>query len=148
MGLRKEYLRQREGSILVWNEDGQFFGELIGPKLQGNLYGLERHVWIPFSYAMEKLKFKFWDKLIPEFQGKTDNETYEKVSNVFRGLWSLFKRQRNRELFGDGHVDESTLFEGAAAEGIVFYRRNTFPVQMSKLRRDMFDWYKGKQHGI
>ncbi len=127
------------------SHEGQFFGELIGPKLQGNPYKLEKHIWIPFSYAMKRLRYKFWEKFIEELENKTDREIYEKVSDLFKGLWSLFKR-KEKQKFKEGREDENTAFEGMAAEGIVFYRKNTFPVQMAKLRRDMFEWFKGKDH--
>ena len=139
-------LQAKEKKYFDLSEDGQFFGELIGPKLQGNPYGLDKHLWIPFSYALKKLRYKFWNKFVEELEGRDDEYIFNRVSNLFKGLWSLFKRQRSREIFGDGKVDENTPFTGAAAEGIVFYRKNTFPVEMAKLRRDMFDWYKGTEH--
>ena len=29
--------------------DGQYFGEVIGPKVQGNPYKLDYYIWMPFS---------------------------------------------------------------------------------------------------
>ena len=38
--------------------DGQFFGELVGPKVNGNPYKLKEHLWIPFStFCQKHLKF-------------------------------------------------------------------------------------------
>jgi len=140
-------------------KDGQYFGELIGPRVNGNPYQLETHLWIPFDVLKQKLRFKFWDKLIPEFKGKSDEEIFKIVDEVFKGLWSLFKRQRGIK----GVVNENVGFEGIAAEGIVFYRKGKeinlvrhkdvpggklTTLEMCKLRRDMFDWFKGKRHGL
>ena len=139
--------------------DGQYFGELIGPLVNGNPYKLETHLWIPFDVLKEKLRFKFWDKLIPEFKGKSDEEIFKIVDEVFKGLWSLFKRQRGIK----GEVNENVGFEGMAAEGIVFYRKDKeinlvrhpdvpggklTTLEMCKLRRDMFGWFKGRRHGL
>jgi hypothetical protein len=103
--------------------DGQYFGELIGPKVQGNPYGLEYHIWIPFnSYARKKLAYKSWGKY---------PKTFEALSDWFKdGLNSLFMMQR-------GVLNQP-------AEGIVFHNPNTG--EMAKLRRDMFDWYNEKRH--
>ena len=73
-------------------------------------------------------------------KGMGEKEKFEKVSNIFKGLWSLYKRQKGVK----GEVNEKTGFEGNAAEGIVFYGKDG---QMAKLRRDMFDWFAGKRHG-
>lgn len=122
-------------------EDGQYFGELIGPKVNGNPYGLERHLWLPLDFLRQNMRFKFWDDLVKELNGLSDEEIYSKVSDAFKGLWSLYKRRRGVK----GEVDENTVFEGMAAEGIVFYRKGSG--EMCKLRRDMFGWFRGRRHG-
>lgn len=102
--------------------DGQHFGELIGEKVQGNPYKIEGHLWIPFkTYAKEHLVYKSFHKY---------PKNYEHWSNWFKeDLFSLLYRRRT------GIV--------APAEGIVFVHPDG---RMSKLRRDMFDWYNGKNH--
>jgi len=128
--------------------DGQHFGELIGPKVQGNPYNLKEHLWVPFSYLIEKYSFKFWNKAVEEgeFNG-TDEEVFNLVSDIFKVLWSPFKRNKLKNLYSleDNPVTENMGFEGLAAEGIVFYRKSN-PEEMCKLRRDMFYWYVGKRH--
>jgi len=123
-------------------EDGQYFGELIGPKLQGNPYKLEEARWVPFKYLKENYAYKFWQgHVVPECQGKSVEEQFKIVEETFKELWSIYKRQRGIK----GEVDESTPFEGtAAAEGIVFYNIETGA--MCKLRRDMFAFYRGRRH--
>ena len=97
-------------------EDGQWFGELIGPRVNGNPYKLDSNLWIPFaSYAWDKLYYKSWGKY---------PKTFESISEWFKDLMPLFyMRQHNGET---GFV-----------EGIVFTHPNG---QMAKLRIDMFDW--------
>ena len=120
--------------------DGQYFGELLGPRINGNLYQLTQNLWMPFSDMSKRLRFKFWDDFVCGLDGKSDEEIYEKVSDVFKGLWSLYKRKRRVT----GDVNEKTGFVGLAAEGIVFYNKET--KQMGKLRRDMFEWWSEKRH--
>jgi hypothetical protein len=104
--------------------DGQWFGELIGEKVQGNPYKIKGHLWIPFvTYAQEHLKYKSWGKYPKDF--KTISVWFEK------DLFSLWHRRH----------DEGKI---VAPEGVVFV--NTKTGQMAKLRRDMFDWFKGKRH--
>jgi len=122
-------------------EDGQYFGELIGESINGNPYGIKGHIWLPFDYIRKNLRFKFWDEFVKELEGKNDEEIYKKVSELFEGLWSLYKRKLG---FEKTPVNRNVGFEGMAAEGIVFYRKGTN--EMCKLRRDMFDWFVGKRH--
>lgn len=132
-----------ENIVPGYMPDGQYFGELIGPNIRGNAYKLEKHLWVPFFHLKEKYYYKFWNDFRLSLIGKSDVEIYEEMSKLFQALWSIYKRNRN--IPGDiKSINADTKFEGLAAEGIVFYRENG---DMCKLRRDMFDWYKGKQHG-
>lgn len=121
-------------------EDGQYFGELIGPKLQGNPYQLTQHRWVPFYYLEQKYEYKFWKEFSQECKDLDDEQIFNKVSDLFKGLWSIYKRQ----LGITGEVTESTKFEGLAAEGIVFLNKKTG--ERCKLRRDMFSWFTGGRH--
>ncbi len=122
-------------------EEIQIFGELIGPKINGNPYKLQEHIWYPFSYIKRRYCFKFWKDFIKDCKGKGEQEIFDLTSNLFKCLWSIFKRQRNMK----GEVNENVGFKNSvAAEGIVFYNIKTG--QICKLRRDMFGWYKGRRH--
>jgi hypothetical protein len=124
-------------------EDGQYFGELIGPMVNGNPYKLREHLWLPLSSLRSGYRYKFWDKLVPEFKGIGDSEIFDKASTTFMGLWSLYKRKHFKGTeFAEPTKD--TPFSGFAAEGIVFYNRSTG--RMCKLRRDMFPWFTGERH--
>jgi hypothetical protein len=115
------------------NKSGQFFGELIGPKINGNAYNEDKNIWIPFSYLKEKCEFKFWNKFLEnEIENKnlSEKEIFEKVSDIFKELWSLYYRRKTGK----------TIF----AEGIVFYNKET--EEICKLRRDLFEWYGGISH--
>jgi len=103
--------------------DGQYFGELIGPKVQGNPYKLQQHVWVPFEgYVKDHLRYKSWGKYPTDF---------ETISRWFKeDLFSLYQARLGGE----------KVFP----EGVVFYHPDG---RMAKLRRDMFDWYDGPQHG-
>jgi hypothetical protein len=107
--------------------DGQHFGEVIGPKLNGNPYKLNKHIWIPFNtYCREHLAYKSWHKY---------PKTFENISKWFSmpisegGIFSLFLRKR-------GIVQKP--------EGLVFHNLKTG--QMAKLRLDMFKDFEGKRH--
>lgn len=103
--------------------DGQHFGELIGERVNGNPYNIKGNLWIPFdTYAQKHLRYKSWGRYPKDF---------DTISEWFKeGLIPLFSRMQ-------GHNDDGFV------EGIVFTHPDG---RMAKLRRDMFDWYKGKRH--
>ena len=97
-------------------------GEVIGPKLQGNPYNLDNHIWYPFEKAVKYLAYRsFYEH----------ERTFDNWSSWFKDyLVSRFASKR-----GEKNI---------MAEGIVFYslrRRAEGKVCMAKLRRDMFDWF-------
>lgn len=107
--------------------DGQWFGEALGPKLNGNPLKLTEHIWIPFTtYCQEKLAYKSFHKY---------PKTFENISKWFNspisegGIFSLFMRRRGIE---------------QAPEGVVFVQPSTG--NMCKLRCDMFAEFKGDRH--
>ena len=107
-------------------EDGTFWGELIGPKIQKNDYNLEEHEWIPFDYAKKSLTYKSFHKYPKTF--KNLNKWYfDKIEDG--GLFSLYMRRKGIEM---------------KPEGIVFHNVKTG--EMSKLRLNMFEEFKGKRH--
>lgn len=100
--------------------DGQYFGELIGPKFF-NKYHEEEHIWIPYEIMKDKnLYYKSWGKYPKDF---------ETISNWFKELMPLYNISKG---YKDGFV-----------EGVVFKHPDG---RMAKLRCDMFDWYKGEGH--
>jgi energy-coupling factor transporter ATP-binding protein EcfA2 len=115
-------LNSKQRGYLEFLGDGQFFGELIGEKVNGNPYKLDGHLWIPFdTFAQKHLRYKSWGKY---------PKTYQTISKWFQDdLLPLYSSmQGNREGF---------------VEGIVFTHPDG---RMAKLRRDMFDWYTGYRH--
>ena len=110
-------LNSKERGYLEFLGDGQFFGELIGKKVNGNPYNLDGHLWIPFdTFAQKHLRYKSWGKY---------PKNYQTISKWFKDdLLPLFSSmQGNREGF---------------VEGIVFTHPDG---KMAKLRRDMFEFY-------
>lgn len=107
--------------------DGQWFGELIGPPLNG-MYRLKEPLWLPFpTYVREHLAYKSWGKY---------PKTFESISTWFKdGPMSL--------LFGELNYDDRNAPDRPLAEGVVFHHPDG---RMAKLRRDMFDWYSGPSH--
>ena len=108
-------------------EDGEQAGELIGPKLQGNPYKLDFHLWYPFEKSIDSLKYKsFYEH----------ERTFDNWSSWFKD-W-LFSR------FYTKIASKKGLSDKIFAEGVVFYnlkRKAEGKTWMAKLRRDMFDWY-------
>ncbi len=113
--------------------DGQYFGELLGEKINGNPHEVTEPIWLPFNYIKEHYYFKFYyDWLDENFSKGTflyDEYIYNCFSELMKNLKSLWFRKRGKEI---------------APEGIVFHNKETG--EMCKLRIDMFDWYTGPRH--
>lgn len=104
------------------------YGELIGPKINGNQYDLSEHLFVPFKYLYEKVHYESWGEY---------PKTYAAINNWFKdGLLPLFyARMHNLEF--------NNLPEDAFVEGIVFTHPDG---RKAKLRVDMFEWYEGERH--
>lgn len=102
--------------------DGQYFGEAIGQKIQGNELKVPR-LWMPFELAYTKLTYHSWHKY---------PKTFENISSWFKDyLFSLMHKkyaEKDEQLF---------------AEGVVFTHPDG---RMAKLRRNMFQWHEGQKH--
>lgn len=123
----KGILNSFEKKYIEFLGDGQHFGELIGPKVNGNPYKLKEHLWIPFeSYGQKHLAYTCWGKY---------PKTFESISEWFKELMPLYNLRLH------GKTEEGTLDH--FVEGIVFTHPDG---RMAKLRRDMFDWYQGDRH--
>ena len=106
--------------------DGQHFGELVGPKVNGNPYKLKEHRWIPFSsFSQKHLRYKSWGKYPKDFAT---------ISEWFKELIPLYACM----------VEGSEGRQNGFVEGIIFTHPDG---RMAKLRKDMFDWFKGPRHG-
>lgn len=107
--------------------DGEQAGEVIGPKLQGNPYGLEVHEWYPFTKAIADLSYRSFHE---------HERTLDNWSTWFKD-WLISRYHTKRSPKG-------TQGEKVMAEGVVFYnlkRKAEAKSWMAKLRRDMFPWY-------
>lgn len=101
---------------------GQHFGELMGPKIQGNFLDLKEPVWYSFEYMRKAAKYKAWEQL--------PDHKFETISAWFKNdIFSLLVRQK------EGEVKQP--------EGVVFYHPSG---RMAKLRLDMFDWWVHPRH--
>lgn len=114
-------------------KDGQWFGELIGPKFHNNPHEVGQHYWIPFKrYCQKHLSYKSWQD--PQY-----DKTFDAISNWFEeGLFSLFYAQ-----WHGTDLDEASVLNGTFCEGVMFTHPDG---RMAKLRRDMFEWYDGDRH--
>jgi len=102
--------------------DGVQAGEVIGPKLQGNPYKLNNHIWYPFEKAVKHLSYRsFYEH----------ERTFDNWSSWFKDwLVSRFAAKR-----GEKNI---------MAEGVVFHspsRKVENKTYMAKIRRNMYDWF-------
>jgi len=118
--------------------EGVQYGELIGPKLQGNPYGLDRHLWYPFDQSLISLKYNSWGKYPKTFQVIQDWFQY-KLLSIFYQKWNKI------HLFSKNEEGSTMMILNIPlAEGVVFYnlrRREQGKEWRAKLRRDMFPFF-------
>lgn len=117
--------------------DGQHFGELIGPKVNGNPYKLTEHIWIPFeSYGQKHLSYTCWGKY---------PKTFESIREWFKDLMPLYNLRIHGKIISTRACDyeKGPIEEKQFVEGIVFTHPDG---RMAKLRKDMFDWFEGNRH--
>lgn len=117
------------GRFDYWGkEPGYVFGELIGPKLQGNPYKLVSHEFYPFPLTESGLVYKSYQKY---------PKTFENIGQWMEDfLGSIFYSKRNNLPLTDP--------ANIPAEGVVFVspsRRISGKTYMAKLRRDMWRWF-------
>jgi hypothetical protein len=120
--ITKGILESYKRGYMEFLGDGQHFGELIGERVNKNNYNIQGNLWIPFeTFAQKHLRYKSWGKYPKDFKS---------ISTWFENdLIPLYSSMHgNREGF---------------VEGVVFTHPDG---RMAKLRRDMFDWYKGRRH--
>lgn len=97
---------------------GEMPGELIGPKVQGNPYELNRHHWVPFEFGLSQ---------ITDLDCFSTN--FDSLERYIKNLTSAFNKFK-------------------FAEGIVFWnlrRKEQGLPYMAKLRRDMYAWFYEKK---
>ena len=108
--------------------EGEQAGEVIGPKLQGNPYNLNNHIWYPFSKAVKHLSYRSFHE---------HEKNFDNWSNWFKDyLISRFAAKRKSK--------QGDQYKEVMAEGVVFYnlrRKEEGKTYRAKLRRDMFAWY-------
>jgi hypothetical protein len=120
-----------EKGYMEFLSDGQHFGELIGPKINGNPYNLKGNLWIPFNgYARKHLSYKSWGKYPKDFTT---------ISNWFKELMPLL----NLRLHAIDDQTRNEILKSGFVEGVVFTHPDG---RMAKLRKDMFDWFQGPRH--
>lgn len=107
-------------------DDKLQYGELVGPRFNGNDYKLDKHMFYPFDLAKERLRYKSFNKYPKEFWGWC--RWFETA------LYSLFY-QRINKISKNNTIDSPIPY----AEGVVIYSCDGN--RMSKLRRDMYPWH-------
>lgn len=148
--VRRGYVR------LVANEygEGWFFGEVIGPRFQGNPHELDEHLFLPFDWIRDKLAYKSY--------GKYDT-SFEAIRDWFRGedngLFSLFASRMHGQ-----DLEASRPTNGTFVEGLILIhpdfdgriRPDDLTVgnrsdlgseghsvkEIAKLRRDMYEGFQ------
>ena len=49
--------------------DGQYFGEAVGDRIQGNPYKLKDAIWLPFNtYFVKHLTYRTWGKYLKTYE--------------------------------------------------------------------------------
>lgn len=105
------------------NEDGVYYGEVIGPSVQTNPLNLPYCIFYPFSKSESSLRYK----------------SFHNHDRTFSN-WSSWFEYHLTSLYAMRYHNDNTFY----SEGVIFYnneRRLKGEVYMAKLRRNMFRWY-------
>jgi hypothetical protein len=123
------------------------YGELVGPKFQGNRYNLDENIFIPFDWLRRKATYRSYGKYSVKYDGIS--EWFE--NNIFSLFHSLMHGTQFDEVkVSNGYFVEGVIFVHPDLDGRVRpsdmninssdeYESTTN--QIAKLRRDMFGWY-------
>lgn len=103
-------------------EDGDYFGELIGKRINTNRHQLKDYLFVPFNYLKDKCHWHSWAH-------NKYPKNFEAISEWFKDLPSLFNKRMKK-------------LPDIQTEGLIFYHPNGY--RICKLRRNMFDWYNKK----
>ena len=107
-------------------QDGLWWGELIGPKINGNDFKLTEYEWLPFEWLRKSCTYKSFHKYPKTFEN-IKQWMLGKIEDG--GLFSLYMKRKG--------INQKP-------EGIVFHNIKTG--EMCKLRLDMFEGFSGKRH--
>lgn len=125
--------------------DGLHFGELIGPKLQGNPHGLDAHLFIPFERARRVYQYRSYG----DYPTDLDAIRGWLEGGDGGGIFSLLAARQH-----DLDYDECRPASGAYIEGLIFVHPDLNRIhpdcwtvedgrvrELAKVRRDMFAGY-------
>lgn len=98
--------------------DADVYGELIGPKINGNRHRVDRCMFVPFDFLKRKCAVPEWNGWDPA------PRTFHSIRTIMRDYVSPFTSR--------------ILKNPQPGEGIVLYHTNGR--DMAKIRRDMFDY--------
>ena len=127
-GIQNSINNQTISEYIDTLEDGQYFGELIGPGIQSNAMNLKEKLWIPFnSFGRMNLSYQ---------------DSWMKIDKSYDSIRTWLRNDVRSKLYQILHPESE---EKIIPEGVVFHRPLTG--EMSKLRSDMFDfWYEDPNH--
>lgn len=128
--------------------DGWIFGELVGPKLHGNPYELEEHLFIPFEWLRDKCEYKSYGEYSTEFGDISDwlqNEIFSLFYSSMNGT-NLSEASVSNDVFVEGIVFVHPDFDGRIHPDMLnttqHEKYGSVAKTVGKLGRDMFDWYE------
>ena len=125
-GVLEAYKRGMLDDYINAGFTGQVFGEMCGEKINQNELQITGHLFIPFDWLIEHCSYKSFHKYPKSFEGLQEWFT-KPISEG--GIFSLFMKRKGIDM---------------QPEGIVFHNLKT--KQKAKIRRDMFQDYRGERH--
>lgn len=119
----------------LWDEfgEGWYFGELVGPKVHGNPYDMNEHLFVPFDWLRDSVSYRSYGQYSTEFDAIRD--WFEGREN---GLSSLFNSRMNGV-----KLEESRPDAGQFVEGIIFVH----PDHHGPITLDAMNTYESDLHG-
>lgn len=131
-----------------FDEDGWYFGELVGPDVHGNPYRLDENLFVPFDWLRRKATYRSYGRYSVDPEDISDwleSEIFSLFYYLMHDIEDLSDASVENGVFVEGIVfvhpdfDQPVRYDNLSSEESEEYGR--LSTDFAKLRRDMYEWH-------